>query len=266
MVSYLTPESTSWIRANHPEVSRAKLLVSTKMNYPTGLLIWSPDHKEATTLNLDQLCKGQPRLLIIDSLRSYNPSLERTECSGEEMKHLNSLAWKYGVSILMIHHIRKPGENSVPALENEDTRLMLWLKQAAGHSAIINQSHTRIAAGAPDGRSSERNARAELVLRWHQRIKGEAGPLFLERACDDAGDALGYKRITDIRLLGNELQIAALKKLPAKFTFKDAKHAYERSDDPSRKWLQKCMALGLVQQVERGVYTRADADSAAMSG
>jgi hypothetical protein len=36
---YLGPESTSWIRTNHPEVSRAKLLVSTKMNYPTGSLI-----------------------------------------------------------------------------------------------------------------------------------------------------------------------------------------------------------------------------------
>jgi hypothetical protein len=36
---YFAPESRSWIRINHAEVSRAKLSVTTKMNYPTGLLI-----------------------------------------------------------------------------------------------------------------------------------------------------------------------------------------------------------------------------------
>jgi len=215
---------------------------------PGDFLLWTPDRG---SLSLEGVCKGKPRLMIVDSMRSHNPSFEKTEHAGEHMKQLNALAREYGVGILVIHHTKKPGENGTPPLDSEDTPLMLWLKETAGHSSIINQSHTRIAAALPDGRTSESKAEPALVLRWHQRIRGETGPIYLERVCDGDGRALGYRRIADLALLGNKGQIAALQKLPELFTFKEAKEIYGRADDPTRKFLMKCIQFGLIQQVGR---------------
>jgi hypothetical protein len=54
--------------------------------------------------------------------------------------------------------------------------------------------------------------------------------------------------------LGNADQRAAFTKLPGRFSFKEAKQVYGRTDDPTRKWLLKCQAAGLVLQVGRGNY------------
>ena len=227
---------------------------------PKTFYVWTPDQEGE--LKLESLCKGQPKLVIVDSMRSHDPQFEKGEHAGEKMKQLNDLARKYGAAILVIHHTRKPGENGVPRLDAKigdgkdarDTPLMLWLKETAGHSSIINQSHTRIAVDSPDGRSSK--AEAALVLRWHQRLRDDAGPLYLERMCDGDGEPLGYRRIADIALLGHPEQIAAFEKLPPQFTFKEAKAAYKRADDPTRKFLVKCIQLGLIRQVGRGLYER----------
>jgi len=223
---------------------------------PDEFVLWTPD--SGYSLELEQICRDlRPTLLVIDSLRSHSPHFEKSEYAGEEMKGLNDVARKHGTAILVIHHIRKPGENGAPSLDNEDTGLMVWLKQTAGHSSIINQSHTRVAVDAPDQRKSH-SQEAALVLRWHRRIYGESGPVYLERVCDASGEPLGYRRLSKLQLLGNPSQETALSGLPTRFSFDDAKRAYQRGDDPTRKWLQKCMALGLVVQVGRGVYDRTD--------
>ncbi len=142
---------------------------------PDNFVLWTPD--SGYPLELEAVCEEvRPTLLIIDSLRSHSPHFEKSEHAGEEMKRLNSLARKDGTAILVIHHIRKPGENGAPLLDNEDTGLMLWLKQTAGHSSIINQSHSRVAVELPDKRKSHSDD-AALILRWHRRIYGEDGPL-----------------------------------------------------------------------------------------
>jgi len=223
---------------------------------PDNFVLWTPD--SGYTLELEAVCEEvRPTLLIIDSLRSHSPHFEKSENAGEEMKRLNSLARKDGTAILVIHHIRKPGENGAPLLDNEDTGLMLWLKQTAGHSSIINQSHSRVAVDLPDKRKSHSDD-AALILRWHRRIYGEDGPLYLERVCDENGEPLGYRRLAKAELLGNSDQEAAFRKLPPEFTFKQAREAFGRSDDPTSKWLKKCVSLGLVRQTGRGRYQRTD--------
>ena len=115
----------------------------------------------------------------------------------------------------------------------------------------------------PDGRKS---LDAVLVLRWHRRVAGEFGPLYLERVSDpESGDAIGYRPLADVRLLGNEDQQDAFGKLPEQFSFKEAKQVYGRSDDPTRKWLQRCISLGLVRQVGRGLYARTEQKPMEMS-
>jgi len=234
------------------QIVRQQLVRFLKLSgTPRHFYVWTPDQGE---LNLERVCAGRPKLLVVDSMRSHNPYFEKTDNAGVEMKRLNELARKNGVSNLVIHHTRKPGENGAPSLDGKDTSLMLWLKETSGHSATINQSHTRIAVALPDGRTSEKKAEAALVLRWHWRLRGEFGPLYLERVCDEDGEALGYQRIADTDLLGNKEQEATLRQLPAEFTFKQAKDVYKRAGDPTRKFLMKCIQLGLVRQTDRGRY------------
>ena len=230
---------------------------------PEDFLVWSPDHAHDGSVNIERACDEAPRkpkLIIVDSLRSHDPHFEKNEYAGEKMNQLNKLAYKHGTAILVIHHPRKPDrERPVVSLGDDDTRVMQWLREAAGSGSLINQSHTRIAVDALDGRS---NIDAALILRWYRKSRGESGPLYLERVCDESGEPFGYRPQTDVRLLGNADQENAFRKLPERFEFKDAKQIYGRADDPTRKWLQKCISLGLVKQIRRGQYVLFDLISA----
>jgi hypothetical protein len=57
-------------------------------------------------------------------------------------------------------------------------------------------------------------------------------------------------------LLFNQEQQKALAALPSQFTFKQAKHVYGRSDQPTRNWLVRSCELGLVRQQARGKYEK----------
>jgi hypothetical protein len=96
-----------------------------------------------------------------------NPAFEKTDNAGQYMSDLRTTAYKHSVAVLAIHHVRKPGKDGVPALDQEDPVLMEWLNQASGHRSIINQSDTRIATGLP-----KQPTDAAMVLRWHRRMKG----------------------------------------------------------------------------------------------
>jgi len=222
---------------------------------PENFRLWSPEN--ADSLSVEGVCaEVKPCLLIIDSLRAYNPSFESKEVAGQEMSKLRSAASRSGAAILLVHHVRKPGQEGVPDLEDDSAGVMLWLNQAAGHRSIVNQSDTRIATDA-----SRRVPDAAMVLRWHRRIHGEGGIVYLERVLNDEGLPIGYQRLVGARLLGNPEQEAAFGRLPERFAFKDAKVIYGRSDDPTRKWLLKCVASGLVIQVSKGLYERIPAPS-----
>jgi hypothetical protein len=217
---------------------------------PANFIVWNPDYGHP--LEVNGICEDlKPALFIIDSLRSHNPSFEKSDNAGQCMSDLRSAAYKHSVAILVIHHVRKPGKDGVPSLDQEDTLLMEWLNQASGHRSLINQSDTRIATGLPKQPSD-----AAMVLRWHRRIKGEGGTLFLARVLDDDGGELGYKVMSGPELIGNPEQRIACTKLPPKFSFKEAKQIYGRTDDPTRKFLLKCEAAGLVVRVGRGLYER----------
>jgi hypothetical protein len=85
--------------------------------------------------------------------------------------------------------------------------------------------------------------------------------VYLERVLNDEGVPIGHQRLVGARLLGNSDQESAFGKLPDKFAFKDAKAIYGRTDDPTRKWLLKCVASGLLAQVSKGLYERIPAPS-----
>lgn len=226
---------------------------------PDNFVVWSPDHANCNSMDIERICESapqKPRLIIVDSLRSHDAHFEKHEHAAEKMNQLNKLAYKSGAAILVIHHTRKPNrEHPVPDLGSDDTRVMEWLKETAGGGSLINQSHTRIAVDSLDGRS---HLDAVLILRWYRKSKGEAGPLYLGRVRDEDGEPFGYRALTDVRLIGNSDQETAFSNLPREFAFKEAKKVLGRTDDPTSKFLKKCVSLGLVRQIGRGRYERTD--------
>jgi hypothetical protein len=218
---------------------------------PEEFSLWTADASDGG-LNIDGVCQDvRPDLVILDTLRSHNPYFEKSDNTGAAMAHLRSLSAKHQTSILAIHHVRKPGPEGVPSLDREEVSVIEWLNQASGHRSLINQSDTRIASSHPGGTRA-----GELVLRWHRRIHGERGPLYVERVCDENGKPIGYRPIAGVKLLNNPEQEAAYLKLPEEFAFKQAKQIYARSDDPTRKWLIKCESAGLIKQIGRGTYQK----------
>ncbi|HXN52166.1 MAG TPA: AAA family ATPase [Candidatus Acidoferrum sp.] len=200
----------------------------------------------------------KPGLILIDTLRAFRPDVEeRNEVMGRFLQETRSLARSTNCAILLLHHVRKGGpvngDNGVPALE--ETPTLEWLREAAGARALINQTTTRIAFDMP----RRNNAKdAAFVMKYFVKIRGESAPIYLERVSDDDGEPVGYRSIVGVHLLGDEHQEAAFRDLPPKFSFKEAKRIYGRADDPTRKWLLKCIAANLVRQVDRGVYERLD--------
>jgi hypothetical protein len=218
---------------------------------PDNFLVWTPS--SGNSVDIDGVCNEvKPCLFILDSLRAHDPSFEKSDHAGQGMKDLRSATtYNNGTAILAIHHTKKPGPDGPPPLDGDDTLLMHWFYQASGHRSLVNQSDTRIAAD-----MSKRVGDAAMVLRWHRRLRSELGPTYLQRNCDGEGEPIGYSLMVGVNLLGNVDQGDAFVKLPERFTFKQAKSTYARSDDPTKKWLNKCEAVGLVRQVRRGLYEK----------
>jgi hypothetical protein len=204
----------------------------------------------------DAVAKCKPGLTIVDTLRALHPEAESDNSRmGHQLREFRRIARERHSAFLLLHHTKKPGELGTPALE--DTSTLEWLLQAAGARALINQTNTRIALDSPRRMApDEATPSVALVMKSFVKMKGESGELYLERVCDEGGEPIGYRRIVGVRLLGNPDQEAALGKLPDRFAFKEAKGAYNRSDDPTRKWLIKCATVGLVKQTGRGQYEK----------
>lgn len=193
----------------------------------------------------------RPALVIVDTLRAFHPAAEKNDEMAKFLQNARKVARSINCAVLLLHHVRKPGENGVPALE--DTPTLEWLTEASGARALINQTNARIAFDIP--RRAGAND-AALVMKYFVKLRGESGPFYLERVCNYDGDPIGYQSVAGVHLLGNDDQEKAFNQLPRQFAFKEAKRIYGRSDDPTKKWLNKCEAARIVRQVARAVYER----------
>ena len=216
--------------------------------YPPDFLILQ---EEGNTPTLEKAIeKLKPALVIIDTMRAFHNESQKNDAMAKFLQDTRKLARENHCAILLLHHVRKPiDERGVPKLQ--ETPAIEWLNEASGARALINLTNTRIAfdtVGANDD--------AAFVMKYFVKLKGESGPFYLERVCNGEGEPIGYRTMAGVELLRNPEQQERFGQLPAKFSFKDAKRIYGRSDDPTTKWLKKCIAVGLVRQVDRGVYER----------
>ncbi|HEY6410361.1 MAG TPA: AAA family ATPase, partial [Ktedonobacteraceae bacterium] len=144
------------------------------------------------------VARHRPRLVVIDSLRPFRPEAEeKPTYAATLLNEQRDIATKYRAAFLLIHHIKKPGENGVPA--REDTPTMTWLLQSCGARALVNQSDVRIAFDSSSGiqrsvaeanRTKSCRSLSEdvgLVVKGFARLRGEFGPLYLARSFDEEG-------------------------------------------------------------------------------
>lgn len=213
------------------------------------------------TLNLERLIEEtQPQLVIIDSVRSYRPDVtEKNAVAGEWLKELRRLSRKFSCVFLLVHHVKKPARNREGNLVEprlESLPVATWMVEMEGPRAFVNQTDVRIAVE----RGSDDVA---LKVKWSRRVRGESPLVSLERVFDENGEAAGYRQLTGIALLNSERR-EALGRLQDQFSFKQAKAALGRSDDPTNKFLLAAMQAGVVSKLRRGWYQKVtDADATA---
>ena len=124
-----------------------------------------------------------------------------------------------------------------------------WLLEMEGPRAFVNQTDVRVAI------AEDQHHEGVLQMKWSRRVHGDSPLMLLERVFDESGDAAGYRHMTGAALLSPERR-AALEKLPRDFSFREAKFALGRSDDPTNKFLRECIHLGVVEKLERGKYRK----------
>jgi hypothetical protein len=227
-----------------------------------------------------------PDLVILDSLRSFNPKMEgENSVAVEQIKRLRVTAAKHGTAFLFIHHVRKhhAASHGRSPVSLEEGDVMDWLLRAAGVRAIVNQMDVRLAlssqssslqspsgqrhlAHAPLAHQPESMSKddARLILRGHFRTRGEVGPFLLRRkhaGSQSKGEPLGYERYTvDPATLRDTLRAQeqeVFAHLPETFSFKDARLLYGKVYESTNVLIHKMMRLGLVSKTARGQYRKA---------
>jgi hypothetical protein len=205
----------------------------------------------------------RPSLVLVDTLRAYRPDFEQDNTqAGKLLREFRSLAHDCGVAFQFIHHVRKPGEHGVPALE--DTPSPLWLNQACGARALVNQTDFRLGIDCAVGTTrrflgtKHPNIAEEtaIVLRGHVRVRGEFGPILLARCFDEEGQPIGYRKLSGVELLCNADQQQAYANLSNSFPFKEAKLVYGRRDQATSDFLEKCIRLDILSRKGKGQYEK----------
>jgi len=226
------------------------------------LLIWTtndclPKFGQPNHTLLDMLQDVRPALAIIDSFGSYKPEAEeKNSWTIRMLQSFRELARECGTATYGVHHRRKePRKTEESAGKLEDANLRRWFQDVRGASALVNASDVRLGVDEPD-LSAVKKDDVVLVLRGFGRVRGEIGPLYLAREFDVDQRPLGYRPLVGRELLCNKEQENAYRRLPAKFSFGEAKRAYGKSDQPTRNWLVRLENLKLVRHVSRGVYEK----------
>jgi hypothetical protein len=206
--------------------------------------------------SLDELIrKVRPQLVVIDSLRAYRPDVTKENARvGEWLKEIRGLARKYGCAFIIVHHLRKPSRDNPGLVLDDDCRVANWLLEMEGPRAFVNQTDVRIAVAEGDSDS------VALRVKWSRRICGDSPVVLLDRVRGEDGEPAGYRQLMGEALLNPERRFA-LGKLPSEFSFKEAKAALDRSDDPTNKFLGQCRQLGVVEKVGRGHYRKLRPDA-----
>ena len=198
----------------------------------------------------NMLAAIRPALVIADPYNAIFTTLEKdNSTAGEEIRAMRGMMKEFRCAFDGLHHIRKRDLNdSYQALEA--AALRDWFQQTRGPRILINGSDLRVGI---DESMHHQNA---LLLRGFRRVDGEFPAIHLKRVLDEDGDPMGYQRMAGIDLVRNPDHQALYERLPAEFSFKDAKRIYSKADEATSGALKALSAAGLVQRVQKGCYRK----------
>jgi hypothetical protein len=197
-----------------------------------------------------------PKLVVFDSLRSYRPEVtDKNASAGLWLQKIRKYSHKYDCSFLIVHHLRKVGENFKPNLE--DSTVSTWFQEMEGPHAFFNQTDVRIAIAEPDGRGS---SQASLKMKWVARVHGPSPTLSLERVFNEDDYPMGYRLLAGQSLLDENKQ-AVIQALPVEFSTADAKAMRKKLDlgdgsDATNKFLAECKYHKVIERTGRGRWRK----------
>jgi hypothetical protein len=160
------------------------------------------------------IAEMKPALIIIDTLRSFDPTAEKDNtAAGTFIKSLRRIGKQTKTAFLLIHHPKKHDGgffNGAPSLES--TPVIQWSSQACGARALIKQTDVRI------GVDHTTKGDASLVVKANLRVQGDIGPFYLERALDDDQQPVGYNRLLVLSsCLATRIRRARSQRFPTRF-------------------------------------------------
>ena len=196
----------------------------------------------------------RPRLVVIDSLRMFAPEALKPDGveAAKMLKRLQALAHNQSTSFILIHHVRKEDRKAKPA-DLAATPVLEWLQEASGSRSFINQTDTRIAI-AHDRNS--RNGEECLILKYFMKLRGEFGPIHIERMFQQS-QAVGYRRLTGKSLLRNSEHEKWFDNLPEHFRHGEAERITGKHSGALSHFLKKCDAAGILEKTASG-YRKID--------
>jgi hypothetical protein len=196
----------------------------------------------------------KPGLVILDPLSALYPDCEKTNSDASRVwLGLRSYIREFQCSIEVVHHLRKESEKVPKAWLEDDVRG--FFQRVRGASVLVNGADVRIGVDRPNG-SGALIPEVELVMGGFGRMRGLIPLWRLARVLDSDGEAIGYRKVSAVELLGNTEQQKAFAALGPHFTFGDAVKEYGKGKQPTTNWLAKCISVGIVRKVARGVYAK----------
>ena len=195
----------------------------------------------------------QPAWVIVDPLNAIFAGIEHDNTRTTEIyKHLRQLMSKYHFSLTGTHHIRKPDEKGPKTPSLDSTDFNNWFFQTRGPRALINGADVRIGVDRPSGISDD----SQLVLGGFERVYGTFPLIRLKRVLGEDGDPVGYEQLSGADLLKDPHQRDAFHRLPDSFRFKEAMSIYDRKDQATKDFLNKCISAGIVRKPAKGIYEK----------
>lgn len=196
----------------------------------------------------------RPKLVIIDSLRSFRPDVtEGNGTASRWLQEIRKLSRKHGCAFVIVHHLRKPAQGSILPRDLESRNVVSWLLAMEGPRALVNQTDVRIAIEEGDFKP------AALRVKWSRRVRGDSPVMSVERVFED-DKPFGYRHLTGAGLLSAEKR-AVLDTLSQEFTTADTKvvrHAHGLGDgnDPTNKFLAECTHVRAIEKTGKGHWRK----------
>jgi hypothetical protein len=221
---------------------------------PKNFYMWNPtwtvrEGKQMLMPNTQQLYQRvqvlKPKLVILDSLRNFYPlAIKNQEDAGKMIKEMRKWGANSNTSWLIVHHLRKTDKeeranNTRPTIRSD---VRMWLEEAAGTFALINNTDTRL-GWEQVGRDHH------LWFGGFMRVHGDVGPFRMIRDLDTQGDPMGYRLASPYEQLSQHMQemVDVLIQQDVKeFTFHDLR-TMGLSKSGASRFIRKLTDLGIAR-------------------